>query len=80
MSQYVANLNTIPSANDLNNDFNLGDDLDFLTNAEFFDFDSFQTPNVDFNHSNPHDGQPKTDSLANGSMGLGIYAYCEILC
>lgn len=46
VSQYLANLNTVPSAQELNasaqNDFPLGDDgLDFLTNAEFFDFDTF---------------------------------------
>lgn len=44
VSQYLANLNTIPSAaHDVTADLSIPDaDLDFLTNAEFFDFDSFQ--------------------------------------
>ncbi|KAK5127445.1 hypothetical protein LTR85_006784 [Meristemomyces frigidus] len=51
VSQYLANLNTVPSAHELNasaqNDFPLGDDgLDFLTNAEFFDFDNFNNGEV----------------------------------
>lgn len=42
VSQYLANLNAIPGPQDSQNDFSqLGDDLDFLTNAEFFDFDTF---------------------------------------
>ena len=49
VSQYLADLNTIPGPQDLSgqqNDFGgLGDDLDFLTNTEFFDFDNFN--NVD---------------------------------
>ena len=43
MSQYVANLNTIPSAHDIatqqQDDFGLEDDLALFTNTEFFDFD-----------------------------------------
>ncbi len=42
VSAYLANLNAIPSTPDLAGqaDFALADDgLDFLTNAEFFDFD-----------------------------------------
>ncbi|TKA83481.1 hypothetical protein B0A55_00549 [Friedmanniomyces simplex] len=42
VSAYLANLNAIPSAQDIAGqaDFPLADDgLDFLTNAEFFDFD-----------------------------------------
>lgn len=42
VSQYISQLNTIPSAADAQADFNLGQgDLDFLTNTEFFDFDTF---------------------------------------
>lgn len=44
VSAYLANLNTVPSAQELaaQNNFDLGDDgLDFLTNTEFFDFDTF---------------------------------------
>lgn len=43
VSQYIANLNTIPSAQDVANprddNFRLDDDLAVFTNAEFFDFD-----------------------------------------
>ena len=43
VSQYVANLNTIPSAHDLatqqQDDFKLEDDLALFTNTEFYDFD-----------------------------------------
>jgi len=58
VSQYLANLNTVSPghAHDLPADINLGDpDLDFLTNAEFFDFDSF-TPAPVHNLRSPHDG------------------------
>lgn len=44
MSQYIANLNTIPSAHDLESqqqeDYSLEDDLALFTNTEFFDFDA----------------------------------------
>jgi len=46
VSQYLANLNTIPDAQELASqaELSLGDDgLDFLTNAEFFDFDQFHS-------------------------------------
>lgn len=43
VSQYVANLNTIPSAHDMatqqQDDFSLEDDLALFTNTEFYDFD-----------------------------------------
>jgi hypothetical protein len=43
VSQYVANLNTIPSAHDVatqqQEGFSLEDDLAMFTNTEFFDFD-----------------------------------------
>lgn len=50
MSQYIANLNTIPSATDMSTqqDFgNFDDDLNLFTNTQFFDFDMNETvPNV----------------------------------
>jgi hypothetical protein len=45
VSEYVANLNAIPTAQDLQNsqdNFNLEDDLAMFTNAQFFDFDLVQ--------------------------------------
>lgn len=43
VSQYIANLNSIPSAHDLDSpqeDYSLEDNLALFTNAEFFDFDA----------------------------------------
>lgn len=50
VSQYLQNLNTIPTPQDVSaqSDFNLPDDLDFLTNTEFFDFDNFNGNVADF--------------------------------
>ena len=55
MSQYVANLNTIPSAHDMAtqqaDEFGLDDDLALFTNTEFYDFDLGETveqPPVDY--------------------------------
>ena len=55
MSQYVANLNTIPSAHDTatqqEDEFDLDDDLALFTNTEFYDFDlgeNVEQPPVDY--------------------------------
>lgn len=56
VSQYVANLNTIPSAHDMaakqQDDYGLEDDLALFTNTEFYDFDLGeniqQAPPVDY--------------------------------
>lgn len=42
VSEYIANLNAIPSATDLPNDddFNLDADLAMFTNTQFFDYDA----------------------------------------
>ncbi|KZF25791.1 hypothetical protein L228DRAFT_244709 [Xylona heveae TC161] len=50
VSQYIANLNTIPSpyevaAQQQQENFNLDDDLALFTNAQFFDFDIGETVN-----------------------------------
>lgn len=44
VSEYVANLNAIPSAQDLSNadNFNMDDELAMFTNTQFFDFDAGQ--------------------------------------
>lgn len=42
MSEYIANLNAIPSAQEMQssqNNFNIDDDLAMFTNTQFFDFD-----------------------------------------
>jgi hypothetical protein len=56
VSQYIHNLNTVPPpGHDLAHDNlpHLGDDLDFLAHADFFDFDSFNPNNVDINNHSP---------------------------
>jgi hypothetical protein len=62
VSQYLQNLNTIPSAQDQlaqQAELNLADDgLDFLTNAEFFDFDQF----------NPTATFPQDNNIAKSGM------------
>jgi len=42
VSEYIANLNTIPSAQEMNtqDNFNVEDDLAMFTNTHFFDFDT----------------------------------------
>jgi hypothetical protein len=42
VSEYIANLNAIPSAQEIRSnqeDFNIDDDLAMFTNTQFFDFD-----------------------------------------
>jgi hypothetical protein len=71
VSQYIANLNTVPSSHDVPGDLTIPSDadLDFLTNAEFFDFDSFTPPNaVDGHHPSPRGGKPPV----NGGMLLAV--------
>lgn len=66
VSAYLANLNTIPSAQELAAqqhqalEFN-ETDLDFLTNAEFFDFDQFNPVDQHF----PAAGN-------DGAKGMGV--------
>lgn len=69
VSQYVANLNTIPSAHDVasqqQDGFNLEDDLAIFTNTEFFDFDMGENtvgPSLEFDPL--QDGQTKGEDAA----------------
>ncbi|EME44560.1 hypothetical protein DOTSEDRAFT_72123 [Dothistroma septosporum NZE10] len=62
VSQYLANLNQIPSQQEISpQDLSLGDDLDFLANAEFFDFDqNVQAPSfAQFAETNNHQAEVK---------------------
>jgi hypothetical protein len=56
VSEYIANLNAIPTPQDIQNssqeNFNIDDDLAMFTNTQFFDFDlgqntDLQAPNFD---------------------------------
>lgn len=69
VSHYLANLNTVPSTtHDVPADLTIADaDLDFLTNAEFFDFDSFNPNGVDVHANSPRG--PKGTHM-NGGMFL----------
>ena len=84
VSQYLHNLNTVPSAHELaSNDIHIGEgDLDFLTSAEFFDFDSFHPNNVDLHARGEHvrDVEHKGHRMAvNGSSPvLGIKYHLEL--
>ena len=70
VSEYIANLNSIPSAQDLQNaeSFNLDDDLALFTNTQFFDFDLGQDadlqPNAEF------DGRGAQHTVAPEHMDL----------
>ena len=64
VSQYIANLNAIPSAQEIeaqhNESFNLEDDLAMFTNAEFFHFDLGQNvQQVDVNYDPAQEGRSK---------------------
>lgn len=56
VSQYLHGLNTIPPPapqQDISADIaHIGDDLDFLAHADFFDFDSFNPVSVDHHGAN----------------------------
>ena len=64
VSQYIANLNAIPSAQEIeaqhNENFNLEDDLAMFTNAEFFHFDLGQNvEQVGVNYDPVQEGRSK---------------------
>lgn len=50
VSQFIANLNTIPSAHEMatqnQEGFNIDEDLALFTNTEFFDFDMGEIPDI----------------------------------
>ena len=53
VSQYIANLNTIPSEYDLavQEDYGIADDLATFTNAEFYDWDNVEQPKIEYDAS-----------------------------
>ena len=74
VSQYIANLNTIPSAHDLatqQEGYQLDDDLAIFTNAEFFDFDLGE--NIDQTYDPAQDGRTRRASAgANNGAVKGL--------
>lgn len=67
MSEFVNQLNSIPSAQDLQNaeNFNLDDDLAMFTNTQFFDFDLGQDV-----QPTEFEGPGDVDTVAPESMDL----------
>lgn len=62
VSQYIANLNTVPSAADLaaQQEFaNFDDDLAMFTNTQFFDFDGDMPPFPETSQPSPANIQPE---------------------
>jgi hypothetical protein len=82
VSQYLANLNTVPSAQELaQNDFDLSGDsgLDFLTNTEFFDFDNFDgnvAGSGDFAAGVSHQKPQPPGSHVPSTTALKFLSYC----
>ena len=74
VSQYIANLNTIPSAHDLatqQEGYQLDDDLAIFTNAEFFDFDLGE--NIDQTYDPARGGRTRRGSAgANAGAVKGL--------
>jgi hypothetical protein len=71
VSAYLANLNTIPSHDDqpTQNDFSLDDgNLDYLTNAEFFDFDLSAPAPIDFQQHAPQPSQQAQNNVQMTGM------------
>lgn len=85
MSEYIANLNAIPSAQDLqaSDNLNFEDDLALFTNTQFFDFDlgqdadlqqTFDTSATPRDHTKPVAETVAADSF---DFGNGEFAFPE---
>lgn len=70
VSEYIANLNAIPSAQDLaNSDYpNLEDDLAMFTNTQFFDFDLGQETDFSVNFDGQHENNVMVDGVDAKAM------------
>ena len=70
VSQYIANLNTIPSDYDLatQEDYSIADDLAIFTNAEFYDWDNVEKPKIEYDvsHDEPVRRENATAARNNG--------------
>lgn len=78
VSAYLANLNTIPSHEEqaAQNDFSIDDgNLDYLSTAEFFDFDLSAPAPVDFQQHAPQPPQqhPQNNHAMTGTSAQDIY-------
>lgn len=79
VAEFIANLNAIPTAQDLaaqqHQDFNFDDDLALFTNATFFDFDigqdaDLQPSTLGFDGQQRGEAQPQqgTQDMAKANM------------
>lgn len=76
VSQYLANLNAIPSSHDVvnqhDNTYNLEEDLAVFTNAEFFDFDIDQDMDQQPIPYDPsQEGRARRENAAAHNKGAG---------
>jgi len=73
VSQYIAGLNQMPTANDLSppDDFTIDDDLALFTNTEFFDQDSGTMMNLQQPASFNQDVSRKQSAQGTFDAGLG---------
>lgn len=78
MSQYIANLNTIPSEYNLaaqqEENYSLADDLATFTNADFYDFDlgdDAEQSNIEYDHAR-EERLRRLNSTASKSNGKGL--------
>ena len=80
VSQYLSNLNAIPSDHELPTQqpdgFDFSNDLAAFTNAEFFDFDQGENafnPSIDYNNHNelsPTQSIAANDGMKPGDIGM----------
>ena len=71
VSQYIANLNTIPSAHDLatqQEGYQLDDDLAIFTNAEFFDFDLGENIDQTYDPTQDDRASRRSDGTINSAV------------
>lgn len=78
VSQYIANLNTIPSEYNLaaqqEENYSLADDLATFTNADFYDFDlgdDAEQSNIEYDHAR-EERLRRLNSTASKSNGKGL--------
>jgi len=85
VSEYIANLNAIPTAQDIqaaNSELNFEDDLAMFTNTQFFDFDMGQDADLPANFGPEAATAPGPDTLDLGKSfdlidgTLGVLCFC----
>ena len=82
MSEYIANLNAIPSGTDLPNDddFNLDADLAMFTNTQFFDYDLGQDTDLQAAAAAGGDGNGQEGTVAPDSVDMNSLEFMNGEC